>query len=139
MGCYRIHLLTVFLLLGLQADLGKSLKDGKSIIIEGTLVNHRLLEHIEDQRKDTVAIVVPFLLTLSDTALSKQWQSETNKNVLARVKAFQSLILQENEERQRQGQPCFHVMPIDMDNIESSIDAMQSIVLERIRDRLNCN
>lgn len=78
---------------GLNADLRKSFIDGKSVIIEGSLINHALLDHIDhiilDQTARTISsplapnapsksaplisIVVPFLLTMPYTPTRREF------------------------------------------------------------------
>ncbi|RUS15427.1 hypothetical protein BC937DRAFT_92461 [Endogone sp. FLAS-F59071] len=78
---------------GLNADLRKTFIDGKSVIIEGSLINHALLDHIDhailDQTACTsssspalnapcksippISIVVPFLLTIHSTPTRREF------------------------------------------------------------------
>ncbi|OZJ05377.1 hypothetical protein BZG36_01995 [Bifiguratus adelaidae] len=82
--------------LGLEGDLQKTLTDGKSIIIEGSLINHQLLDIIVEKRRKNIAqsaedtapgheaasskhkyhvspdcAIVPILLTFEDTAMHR--------------------------------------------------------------------
>ncbi|KAF7728343.1 hypothetical protein EC973_006284 [Apophysomyces ossiformis] len=111
---------------GLDADLCKSVSDGKSIIIEGDLVSHALLKHLNQFEQQRV-VVAPFLLTLSDADLHRDLVQDSQ--VFDRLRAWQDTLLAENS---RKNNPKFNVIQVDLDNLQTSIDSIQAIVLERI-------
>ncbi|KAI8139728.1 hypothetical protein BJV82DRAFT_625851 [Fennellomyces sp. T-0311] len=121
---------------GLDADLGKSIKEGKSIIIEGSLVDHSLLDHIsqfvEKLSQQHTVIVAPFLLTLSDDELERRLGQGTR---IERACDFQANLLQANHVRHKSQLPVFHTILVNMDDIQATIDTMQSIVLTQIAEK----
>ncbi|KAL0076722.1 hypothetical protein J3Q64DRAFT_1703293 [Phycomyces blakesleeanus] len=128
---------------GLNSDVCKSVTDGKSIIIEGDLVNHKLLDQMHQfvDQSQTV-IIAPFLLTISESSLHRQLVDETctlpNEcvdNAFKRIEEWQASLLKTNKERQANltdHLPSFNVIQVNMEHLQRSIDVIQGIVLERI-------
>lgn len=107
--------------------------DGKSIIIEGSLVDHGLLDHMDHfvSMQNKGVIVAPFLVTLSESNL-RSLLSQEESTCIDRICEYQSHLVQANAKREEQQQCTFHVMPVDMSDIHTTINAMQSIVLNQI-------
>lgn len=107
--------------------------DGKSIIIEGSLVDHGLLDHMDHfvSMQNKGVIVAPFLVTLSESNL-RSLLSKEESTCIDRICEYQSYLVQANAKREEQQQRTFHVMPVDMSDIQTTINAMQSIVLNQI-------
>ncbi|KAI7870922.1 hypothetical protein BDF14DRAFT_1312605 [Spinellus fusiger] len=129
-----------FVCRGLAADIYKSVTDGKSIIIEGDLVNHQLLDQMDEftNQKQTV-IVAPFLLTLSEPSLHQQLIHEAHlveqdkvEGVIESIEAWESYLLEENCSRHAHSLLSFHVIQVNMECLQKSIDTIQSIVLDQI-------
>ncbi|KAG0175367.1 hypothetical protein DFQ30_008759 [Apophysomyces sp. BC1015] len=116
---------------GLDADLCKSVSDGKSIIIEGDLVSHALLDHMQQFQQQQV-VVAPFLLTLSDINLHRELVQDPQ--IFDRLRAWQDALLKANS---RKNGPKFNVIQVDLDNLQASIDSIQAIVLDRIAAQMN--
>ncbi|KAI8388274.1 uncharacterized protein BYT42DRAFT_559544 [Radiomyces spectabilis] len=129
---------------GLDADLCKSVTDGKSIIIEGELVNHELLDHmqsyIQQKAVGQPVIVTAFLLTISDSVSHRQLISETRNPsnddhldaIFQRIQSWQTRLQTINTGREKEGAPSFTTICIEMDKFSASIDLIQSIILQRI-------
>ncbi|KAI9029712.1 hypothetical protein CLU79DRAFT_735633 [Phycomyces nitens] len=127
---------------GLDSDVCKSVTDGKSIIIEGDLVNHKLLDHMHrfvDQSQ--TVIIAPFLLTISEPDIHRQLVDETcmtpdkSEKRFERIEAWQDSLLATNKERQTNPTdhlPLFNVIQVNMEHLQRSIDVIQGIVLDRI-------
>ncbi|KAI9246267.1 hypothetical protein BDA99DRAFT_527261 [Phascolomyces articulosus] len=119
---------------GLDGDLGKSIMEGKSIIIEGSLVDHNLLDHmykfINKLPHQHTVIVAPFLLVLSEPELKRNLLGK--ETWFERAREFQSNLIHTNNTRKHSNLPAFHTMVVNMENIQPTIDVMQSIVLEQI-------
>ncbi|KAI8089169.1 uncharacterized protein BX664DRAFT_332348 [Halteromyces radiatus] len=130
---------------GLDTDVCKSIADGKSVIIEGDLVDHGLLDRlyeylIQQHGQKQQAIVVPLLLTVADPTKhqelvqqSRRFSTQTDDNViLDRMRAWQDQLLAIHHQRQQQAQPTFQVVQMDMDRLPLILDQVQAIVLEKI-------
>lgn len=135
---------------GLDPDLCKSVTDGKSIIIEGTLANHDLLDYLHCYTKHTNVIIVPFMLTLVDVVthrhLAKEAQLDADEP-FEKMRKYQQALIDTNEERQAQQQQqqqhdkkrTFYEIRIDLDGVQNMIDTMQSIVLDLIAAQISSN
>lgn len=123
---------------GMNANLYKSVTDGKSIIIEGSLVNHVLLEWLlsaiqENQNAQHPVIVAPFLLIREEASLQQHTKFESCTFNFERIRDYQQELLKLNVEKQQTSPlQVFHVVHVDMDNINSAIDTIQRNVLSRI-------
>lgn len=107
--------------------------DGKSIIIEGSLVDHGLLDHMDRfvSMQNKGVIVAPFLVTLSEPTL-RSLLSQEESTCINRICEYQSHLVEANAKREQQQQRTFHVLSVDMSDIQTTINAMQSIVLTQI-------
>ncbi|KAG2222279.1 hypothetical protein INT45_006958 [Circinella minor] len=118
---------------GLDGDLGKSITEGKSIIIEGSLVEHSLLDHmyefISKLSNQHTVIVAPFLLVLSESDLQRNLK---RASWFERARDYQSNLVENNNTRKQSNLPKFHTMHVNMGDIQPTIDAMQAIVLDQI-------
>lgn len=127
----------------MNADLYKSVTDGKSIIIEGSLVNHVVLDWLfnaikEKQNAQHPVIIAPFLLTRQETSLQEHVKYESCASRFERIRDYQTELLQVNAEKQRMSQQqFFHVIQVDMDDINSAIDTIQRRVLSKIAKEVN--
>lgn len=121
------------LIIGLDGDLYKSTTDGKSIIIEGSLVDHGLLDHMDRfvSMQNKGVIVAPFLVTLSEPNL-RSLLSQEESTCIDRICEYQSHLVEANAKREQQQQRTFHVLSVDMSDIQTTINAMQSTVLAQI-------
>ncbi|CAO3598309.1 unnamed protein product [Absidia cylindrospora] len=135
---------------GLDTDVCKSIADGKSVIIEGDLVDQRLLlgllqgndsnkegQHCHQKR----AIVVPLLLVIPDKATHQDLVQQSphdaaanlnQKDLVDRMHAWQDKLVNTNKHLQTTGQPHFQVIEMDMDRLPAILDHVQALVLERI-------
>ena len=125
--------LSRFEFLGLDGDLGKSITEGKSIIIEGSLIEHSLLDYmyefISKLSNQHIVIIAPFLLVLSESELQRNLRREP---WFERARDYQSHLLENNNTRKQSNLPKFHTMDVNMADIQPTIDAMQAIVLDQI-------
>ena len=98
-------------------------------------MDHSLLDHIQHVvnklSQQPIVIVAPFLLTLSDDELSSRLGQVTWNE---RARKFQADLLHTNHVRESQ-LPVFYTVPVNMDDIQATIDTMQSIVLAQIAEK----
>lgn len=82
--------------------------DGKSIIIEGSLVDHGLLDHMDHfvSMQNKGVIVAPFLVTLSESNL-RSLLSKEESTCIDRICEYQSYLVQANAKREEQQQRTF--------------------------------
>ncbi|KAI9317529.1 hypothetical protein BX666DRAFT_2026807 [Dichotomocladium elegans] len=123
---------------GLNADLCKTIEEGKSIIIEGSLVSHLLLDHVHQSvrqlNKDVV--VAPFVLIIDERDQQRMTTTDDSPESAERIAQYQTYLIAENQARIDRGQPSFHAMHIDIEAIQSTIDAMQAMILDQIANQV---
>lgn len=142
-------------MIGLDTDVCKSIADGKSVIIEGDLVDQRLLFGLLKETSDSSkggsanvrhshqkrAIVVPLLLVIPDKATHQDLIQQSphdaaphlnSNDLLDRMRAWQDKLLDINKHLQTTGQPHYQVIEMDMDRLPTILDQVQALVLERI-------
>ncbi|KAI8341973.1 hypothetical protein BC941DRAFT_415018 [Chlamydoabsidia padenii] len=125
---------------GLDTDVCKSISDGKSVIIEGDLVDHRLLHRLQDSTdQQKRPIVMPLLLIIPDKTdhqglVEQGPYSSLDKDgkLVDRMRVWQDHLLNTNEILQKSNQPTYKVIQMDMDRLPAILDEVQAIILEKI-------
>ncbi|KAI9299626.1 hypothetical protein BJ944DRAFT_46879 [Cunninghamella echinulata] len=130
---------------GLDADVCKSIGDGKSVIIEGDLIDHHLLDCLLNyldkifQQHQHKPIIVPLLLIIPEQETHQQLiqeypdlDKEKGQILLERIRAWQDHLLEMNKNRENKAQPTYQVIQMDMDRLPALVDHIQAIVLEKI-------
>lgn len=109
------------------------------MIIEGDLVDHRLLLRLQEcTEQQKRPVVVPLLLVIPEKEdherLVQQGPyarlDQEDGKLVGRMRAWQDHLLEIN--RSRQDQPAYQVIEMDMDRLPAILDQVQAIILEKI-------
>ncbi|CAO3633495.1 unnamed protein product [Cunninghamella blakesleeana] len=142
---------------GLDTDVCKSIGDGKSVIIEGDLIDHHLLDCLLKyldkifQQHQHKPIIVPLLLIIPEESThlqliqecpninnnnnnnnNEQQQQQKDHILLERIRSWQQHLLNINLKRGNLHQSTYQVIQMDMDHFPTLVDHIQAIVLEKI-------
>jgi hypothetical protein len=114
----------------------KSVTDGKSIIIEGDLINHAVFDHLKMIADK--AIWIPLLLVIKDCQIHQELLYREKDIEFERIRDWQDRLMKANAARDLD-ENTFHVIEVDVEDIQRTIDKIQSIVLDRIAHAVEAN
>lgn len=133
---------------GVQSDVDKCLKEGKSLIIEGFHIEPRqyqqvIAKHANSMKSDpqatTSGIIVPFLLTLDGpnhqefiaNSPDPRYRIDHFEVGFDNLQGVQSYLLEENREP---GMATFQEIPVNLHSFHETLDTLHDIVLQRIEE-----
>lgn len=136
---------------GVQSDIDKCLKEGKSLIIEGFHIDPRLYhQEIQTQAMDLInkagcsGIVLPFLLTLDEknhaeflhNSPDPRYHSSNASDGFENLRNVQSYLID-----QVNGLPSksFTEIPVNLHSFHETLDIMHDIVLDKINEVYKMN
>ncbi|KAF0719908.1 Aste57867_705 [Aphanomyces stellatus] len=116
---------------GVNSDIDKCLKEGKSLIIEGLHIDPRLYQK-EVNNTASGGIVIPFLLTISsedhktfiESSPDPRYKLDKAANCFRNLQIVQTYLQQDSAP--------FIEVPVDIHSLHGTLDAMHDVVLQRI-------
>ncbi|CAK4679825.1 hypothetical protein LEN26_002930 [Aphanomyces euteiches] len=117
---------------GVNSDIDKCLKEGKSLIIEGLHIDPRLYQKEVHQTTSSGGIVIPFLLTINpdahktfiESSPDPRYKQDKAANCFRNLQAVQTYLLKDYAP--------FIQVPVDIHSLHGTLDAMHDVVLQRI-------
>lgn len=114
---------------GISEDLTKCFKEGRSMLLVGPHISRPLLDLISNLQKEYPnSLVVSFLIAIEDQNIHRQWACIDpdcrDTRAFCRSRHLQEILLQDSSSQT--------VVPQNVNNIELTLDAMQSWVLQEM-------
>ncbi|RHY30767.1 hypothetical protein DYB32_004046 [Aphanomyces invadans] len=117
---------------GVNSDIDKCLKEGKSLIIEGLHIDPRLYQAEVASHVPSGGIVIPFLLTINaddhksfiESSPDPRYKLEKAANCFKSLQAVQTYLKKDSAP--------FIEIPVDIHSLHGTLDAMHDVVLQRI-------
>ncbi|RLN96938.1 hypothetical protein BBJ28_00016150 [Nothophytophthora sp. Chile5] len=129
---------------GVESDIDKCLKDGKSLIIEGFHIDPRLYQKTiaapeKDSKGNCAGIVVPFLLTLEEddhrnfmtNSPDPRYRGDQNATGFRNLQDVQSYLVAHSKE---DGMLPFTEIHINLHSFHETLDLIHDVVLKRIEE-----
>ncbi|RHZ27750.1 hypothetical protein DYB37_011151 [Aphanomyces astaci] len=117
---------------GVNSDIDKCLKEGKSLIIEGLHIDPRLYQAEVSHTVPSGGIVIPFLLTIDpedhksfiESSPDPRYKLEKAANCFKSLQVVQTYLKKDSAP--------FIEVPVDIHSLHGTLDAMHDVVLQRI-------
>ncbi|RHY07361.1 hypothetical protein DYB25_009476 [Aphanomyces astaci] len=117
---------------GVNSDIDKCLKEGKSLIIEGLHIDPRLYQAEVGHTVPSGGIVIPFLLTIDpedhksfiESSPDPRYKLEKAANCFKSLQVVQTYLKKDSAP--------FIEVPVDIHSLHGTLDAMHDVVLQRI-------